>query len=118
MKYRSRIIGALTCVAAVFAVVTIRFARDVFVGMIERMGGSLVDVSRLTAVALDLTSTPAIVAFGLAGFAAVVVAELRAVAESSRLTVHSLVLSLLLALLLIALSGFFIAFHIPNVRIP
>ena len=118
MSFRSRVTGFLTCVAAVVAVVSLRFGRSVFLGILERSNTPDNALSNLAAFALGATRPAILLLFLLFCLAVVAVAEATVKAEVSRLLVQAAILLLLVSLLAVALSGFLISFHIPDVRIP
>ncbi len=116
MRFRSRITALLTCVAAVFAVISLRFARSVLLQMLERSAAGAA-LSKLTAFALGVTRPAFLLSFLLVCLAAVAVAEATVKTEASRLLVQAAILLVLVPLLAVALTGFLISFHIPNVSI-
>jgi hypothetical protein len=116
-KFRSRVTGLLTCVAAVVAAVSLRFARSAFVGIVDRGFGADAVLSRLTTFALGVTRPAILLPLLLLCVAIVVAAEVTAKSEAVRLLVQVLVLLILVSLLAIVLAGFLITFHIPEVTI-
>ena len=117
MSFRSRITGLLTCVTAVVAIVSLRFGRLVFVGMVERSNHADAALSRLTVFALGITNPAFLLPLLLVCVAAVAVTEAIVKTEASRLLAQAAILQVLVLVLAVALSGFLIAFHIPDVTI-
>jgi hypothetical protein len=117
MGFRSRITGLLTCVTAVVAVVSLRFGRMIFLSMLQRVSGPEPALSRLTTFALWMTHPAVLLPVVLVCFAAVVTSEAIAKTESTRLLIQCAILQILVLLLAVALTGFLISFHIPDVTI-
>lgn len=113
---RSRITALLTFAAAIASFVSLRFARSAFQGMLGRIGAA--DLPRPSVFALGVTHPAFLLSFLLICLGAVVAAEAAVKSEATRLLVQVAVLLLLISLLAVALPGFLIAFHIPDVRIP
>lgn len=116
MRFRSRITGFLTCITAVVAVLSLRFGRSVFLGLLERNNGD-VALSRLSLLAVRITEPVILLLFLAICVAAVAVTEAVVKTEASRLLVQAAILQLLVLVLAVALSGFLISFHIPEVTI-
>jgi hypothetical protein len=117
MSFRSRITGLLTCVTAVVAVVSLRFGRTVFLSMLQRAGGRDPALSSLTTFALWMTHPAVLLPVLLVCFAAVVTSEAIVRTEATRLLIQSAILQVLVLLLAVALMGFLVSFHIPDVTI-
>lgn len=114
----SAVTAVLVCGAAAAGFASLRFARSVMVTMLERGGLEDAALSRLATFALLITRTPILAAVLIVGIAAVVTSEIAAGSEGSRLLVQLVVLLLLVLLLSTVVTGLFIPFHIPDVRIP
>ncbi|MCU0290518.1 MAG: hypothetical protein MUF10_00795 [Thermoanaerobaculaceae bacterium] len=117
-RVRSRIAGLLTCGAALGTHVSLRFARSVLVGMLDRGGIGDSALSGLTVFALAITRQAILVPVLLACVAAIVWCELTVRTDGTRLLVQVAVLLLLVLLLAVALPGLLMPFHIPDVHIP
>lgn len=117
MSFRSRITGLLTCATAVVAIVSLRFGRLIFLGMLERSNSADAALSRLTVFALGITSPAFLLPLLLVCVVVVGVTESMVKTEASRLLVQVAILQVLVLILAVALSGFLIAFHIPDVTI-
>ena len=117
MSLRSRITGLLTSGAATAAVFSLRFARSVFVTMLERSHSGDIAVPRLTTFALGITRPFVLLPLLLVCLVAVAASEARLKDEASRLLVQAVVLLVFVPLLAVALSGFLISFHVPDVII-
>jgi len=114
---RSKFTGLLTCGAAVAAIVCLRFSDSVLQGMLGVYGVDESDLPRLAALALTLTGPRLLGSMLLVCIAVVVVSEATIEREANRLLVQGAVLLLLVLVLAISLAGFFVSFHIPDVRI-
>lgn len=117
MSFRTRITGLMTCVTAVVAVVALRFGRGVFLGMLERSNNGEPALSRITVVALTITHPAFLLLLLALCVAAVSVTELKVKTEAGRLLAQAAILQTFVLLLAVALSGFLISFHIPDVTI-
>lgn len=117
MRFRTRITGLLTCATAVVAVVSLRFGRAVFLGMLERTNQAEPALSRLTVFALGITKPALLLALLLVCVAAVVLTEAIVKTEPGRLLAQAAILQILVLVLAVALSGFLISFQIPDVTI-
>jgi hypothetical protein len=117
MSFRSRITGLMTCVTAVVAVISLRFGRGVFLGMLERSNSGEPALSRITLAALTITNPAFLLLFLVVCVGAVVVSEVKVKTEAGRLLAQAAVLQAFVLLLAIALSGFLISFDIPDVTI-
>jgi hypothetical protein len=114
MGVRSRITGLLTCGASVLAFFSLRFSESIVLRMLGDLGS---DIPRLAVVALSLTGNRFLIPFLLVCIGAIVVSEVTVRTGSTRLLVQMAVLLLVVALLALALVGFFISFYIPDVHI-
>jgi hypothetical protein len=114
---RSRITGLMTCATAVIAVLCLRLGRGIFQGMLERGNDLHPALSRITVVALTITSPTFLLVLLVIGVTVVVVTEAKAKSEASRLLAQAAILQVFVLLLAIAMSGFLLHFHIPDVTI-
>lgn len=119
MSSRSRMTGLLTWAAVIASFISLRFARSVLEGMLVRSGTTdAAALSRPTIIALGLTRPAFLLSILLLCLAVVAIVEATVKTETSRLLVQIAVLSIVVGLFVVVLSGFFISFYIPDVRIP